>query len=796
MKKKSLALLLSGLIICSVCACGKKEESVAEVETPVVEKATEVEKPTEPEKVEEPETTEEAAEEAEDFSWVNEYLNYFNSVDITGDEKFEILFINDDDIPEIIDQYVDYDGSGEYRLLTIGKYGINQSENSAYDIQYIPNGNIISFSNIYSDGSDETIYSIENQNWKKIFIGNSIEDREKGYTNSEGSEEAYPMRYYLEGIETPEEEYTKKRNSIVDNDRLEAVEFNYNLNEVKRELNKYLPHTASEENKEYSWVNPYLEYLGNVNTTEYPKASMIYVNDDSVPEIILEGDGHYLGSIALTIGKDDAVKEHHFASTGYARYMPQKNIIHDFNSGAGGASDDISCIEDGEWKTLFFGDYWNDPEPKSNFKIYDKGYWEEGKGRSVSEEKYNNTMKAILDERGYEEEKTEKVEFKYTISELIEELKKLQVDNNSKGDEDTEPWKVVYRNCLNDIINGKENLSDGMDAFTYNVIGRAYFALQDITDDGIPELLVSVDNDNPYWTIYTANGDDYENIGNMSFFDSESKKVYAQGQSTFEEYYIYVFKDGKLMLDSLIGEADADVPYFQQDAQGNQSGLSASDMDAFRSGFKAGLEKYGIKGMELTKENIDKELGTNVGTGNKSKGNKSDVDPDSLLDSFLHGEIPAYRHNDYSGESSFMISDLPIDVDDAYSYHIGERVDLDNDGEKELILEMDMDGGMYLDADTLNKRVNVFAEGDGTAHKLSYTNYDGAIWIVYRDDSHGTRAIYELIKYNGGNDIADSFELSWEDPNDKFDENSDYRYRGKKISMKEFEELRKEILGI
>ncbi len=63
------------------------------------------------------------------------------------------------------------------------------------------------------------------------------------------------------------------------------------------------------------------------------------------------------------------------------------------------------------------------------------------------------------------------------------------------------------------------------------------------------------------------------------------------------------------------------------------------------------------------------------------------------------------------------------------SYSVGEKVDLGNDGENELII-CGPYGGIYLDA--RDNGVYAFAAGDGEACTLSYIYYDnGGIWIMY-----------------------------------------------------------------
>ncbi|MDE7043702.1 MAG: hypothetical protein K2O97_01575, partial [Acetatifactor sp.] len=147
------------------------------------------------------------------------------------------------------------------------------------------------------------------------------------------------------------------------------------------------------------------------------------------------------------------------------------------------------------------------------------------------------------------------------------------------------------------------------------------------------------------------------------------------------------------------------------------------------------------------------------------------------------------------GTNTFMMSDLSFDEEDYFHYSVGERVDLDNDGEREQILNGPY-GGMYFDA--RDGKVYVLAAGEGTSGVLFYTYFENAVWIVHRDTSHMGRQMYWLEKYDGSGNMTDEFQLSaeyWDSPVDQYDENSDFTFRDEKITMTEFEELREEILG-
>lgn len=172
----------------------------------------------------------------------------------------------------------------------------------------------------------------------------------------------------------------------------------------------------------------------------------------------------------------------------------------------------------------------------------------------------------------------------------------------------------------------------------------------------------------------------------------------------------------------------------------------------------------------------------------------ADKTAEELLDLFIEGELVATYPDDM--REPFYITDLPIDVaDDWYSYSIGDRVDLDNDGEKELILSGPY-GGIYLDA--RDGQVWVLAYGDGTADMLDYTTFDGQTWIVHSDVTHAGRENYAFTLYDGEGRVVDRFRLSkeyWEYPNEPDGPNTVYTYWDEEISREEYEKLLAKVFG-
>ena len=166
------------------------------------------------------------------------------------------------------------------------------------------------------------------------------------------------------------------------------------------------------------------------------------------------------------------------------------------------------------------------------------------------------------------------------------------------------------------------------------------------------------------------------------------------------------------------------------------------------------------------------------------------ITADELLDQFIDGEIMAYYVN--GDRNPFYMTDLPSDPEDFTYCSVGERLDLDNDGENEQIIDGAY-GGIYLDA--RDGKVYVLDEGDGTAFVMSYTNFDDKTWIVHSDTTHGGRRMYWFTCYDGGENVVDEFLLAeeyWDDPTGQ---DAVYSYRDEEITKEEYEKLRMKMLG-
>ena len=144
-----------------------------------------------------------------------------------------------------------------------------------------------------------------------------------------------------------------------------------------------------------------------------------------------------------------------------------------------------------------------------------------------------------------------------------------------------------------------------------------------------------------------------------------------------------------------------------------------------------------------------KTIGAEESNTQTSKNIDTEMTAEELLDLFVNGSISATSSEDST--SAFYITDLNMDSGEWDSYSIGERVDLDNDGENELII-CGPYGGIYLDA--RDNKVYEFAVGEGNALELSYVVYNGSIWIMHSNRMNTGYEAYHMEKFEGADNLV------------------------------------------
>ena len=165
------------------------------------------------------------------------------------------------------------------------------------------------------------------------------------------------------------------------------------------------------------------------------------------------------------------------------------------------------------------------------------------------------------------------------------------------------------------------------------------------------------------------------------------------------------------------------------------------------------------------------------------------LDSKAAFRMFLNNEIPASVFN-----KDMLFSDIRKEYEtEGYEYR-----DVDNDGEDEMLIHSELSFYPVMVLDVVDGDIRYLCSGDGTAQYLTFYDHEGVTLACYSDTSHQGRQVYDFVQYKGP-DIVDEFMLSveyWDNPKDWYDENSDFKYRDKEITMEEYESLLKDYTGI
>ena len=187
----------------------------------------------------------------------------------------------------------------------------------------------------------------------------------------------------------------------------------------------------------------------------------------------------------------------------------------------------------------------------------------------------------------------------------------------------------------------------------------------------------------------------------------------------------------------------------------------------------------------------DKTIGAEESNAQTGENIGTEMTTEELLDLFINGSISAISSEDST--SALYITDLDMDSGEWDSYSIGERVDLDNDGENELII-CGPYGGIYLDA--RNNKVYEFAVGEGDALELSYVVYNGSTWIMYSNRMNTGYEAYHMEKFEGADNLVAEMNFYEElVDEDNVEGEEKYTLNGTEISYDEYFELCSKIFA-
>ena len=175
------------------------------------------------------------------------------------------------------------------------------------------------------------------------------------------------------------------------------------------------------------------------------------------------------------------------------------------------------------------------------------------------------------------------------------------------------------------------------------------------------------------------------------------------------------------------------------------------------------------------------------------------TDTKKVLEDFVSGKTNAVNYveeiSDIPEDSFVMRSfeDFYNDITSGEEYWGEiEYIDFDNDGEEELIIHGYCDA--YLLFDVIGDTVYRLFETSSTTDVGSIVEMEGKKVIARTDLTHVGRQYYRIITYDSCCCIIDWFTLSANFEGNNYSVEDEFHYRGRKISMEEFEAVRDSIM--
>ncbi len=412
---RKLLIGILGITIMLLSACGAKNEATADDladmdEGMLVEEEADAgaaaDMASDAEETAKPEETAPTGSYREIYEWIVEKEE--------GDSiLFSLRYLDEDDIPELVvwDYYDD-----TYSVYTVkdAKSFCLIDSMAATELDYYEYSGIVASFARWNGGGDEGGYG-----WSYYQISadktlaydepilsyeyNAVNDEEGNWTG-EGV-----TQYYHLGQEIDEAAYQQIADElgIVEENRKDFRCNSY----YKPEILVFL--------KEYEdWKAAYLSYLDAYEYADRCTYSLIYVDEDDIPELMIDTGYEAGGCFILTF--HDGVLDGWQSDRLNVTYIEKGNLICNSDGNMGYYYDRVYTIQDGKWRYVEGGKYGDGPDGVQfdengdyigvyvyiwNGEAESIGYWD---GKEISEEEYEShlnsvypTEQAICPERYY-----------------------------------------------------------------------------------------------------------------------------------------------------------------------------------------------------------------------------------------------------------------------------------------------------------------------------------------------------------------------------------------------------------
>ena len=439
MNRKIIIGILS-ITVMLLSACGSKNEAAAvdlvdtDNQVPVeeeIDEGTEADTPSDVEESTDAVSTSDAEETeiSEENAPTGDYREIYEWIveKEEGDSRsFSLIYLDEDDVPELV--------VSDHYYLTYSVYTVKDGRSfclidsmPTVELDYYEYSGIVSAFARWNGGGDSGgygpyYYQISGDKTLTYddepilsYEYDAVNDKEGNWTG-EGV-----TQYYHMGQEIDEETYLQIADElgIAAGNRENCGHNSYERPEMLVILKEF-----------EDWKAAYLFYLESLESADRYTYSLIYVNEDEIPELAVN-TGVEVGNIYIMTFHDGVLDKWHPARSNVT-YIEKGNLICNSDGHMGHYYDNVYTIQDGKWCFVEGGDWGDGPDGvqfDENGNYMEVFYWNGENeisawwsGEEISEEEYNARLNSV-----YPTEQAVKPEEFYSMKDICSILRTGEV---------------------------------------------------------------------------------------------------------------------------------------------------------------------------------------------------------------------------------------------------------------------------------------------------------------------------------------------------------------------------------
>ena len=296
----------------------------------------------------------------EEKAYIPAYVKIIEQFEAEYDELgYDLIYLNEDELPELVVGREGYwvsvftYAAGEAHTL-MDDWGYGAMGNSGYE--YIPGENMMrNYNTDYAGAVLKTTYFGMDENQEIeifVYLEMSCLDEEGNMPQNDEEYENAQWHFYVDDKEVSEEEYNSHE---IDGD-YEYINSTKTALEILRVMESETE-TVKETTVETveDWAAAYAEYLDRLEYAELFTYSLIYVNEDDIPELVIDHRSEAGGCKILTYHKGDVNVLQTNRLNFY--YIERGNRLCNSDGSMGFYFDYVYTITDGEWSYVAGGEY-------------------------------------------------------------------------------------------------------------------------------------------------------------------------------------------------------------------------------------------------------------------------------------------------------------------------------------------------------------------------------------------------------------------------------------------------------